>query len=183
VTELATPGEVVTGSFVGQTEGGKRGDLMLYRIFFDLDVKTESGDALVTLKSRQDAKFEFLVPSGVERYSACIRSHERQATEVLYHTFVGAKGMNHGKVTAEELQPVQDTVKGLRVVLSRMLEEQLYAAKRDATHLATNESTGRRTVAYSLLEASGLILISLVQVRFVKHLFDGNRRRSGGVLV
>ncbi len=88
---------------------------------------------------------------------------------------------------ADQLQPVRDTVRDLRSVLRQLLDEQAYQAKRDSTHLASacallrglgraqpradaapraaNESTGRRAVFYACLEAGGLVVVSLAQVR------------------
>jgi hypothetical protein len=74
-----------SGSFVGTVKGGKKGDLFVHRTFFDLEVRralrqrslqpalthwapqitSESGEMLHQVRNRQDAKFEFVMPTSV----------------------------------------------------------------------------------------------------------------------
>jgi hypothetical protein len=89
-----------SGSFVGSVEGGRRGDLFMYRTFFDLEVrpggccagawrsadaaaarslaapqiKAEDGFVLHQVRNRQDAKFEFVMPKEVRAAATTQRS-------------------------------------------------------------------------------------------------------------
>ena len=78
-----------------------------------------------------------------------------------------------------------ESMRNVRLALRQLQEEQTYQANRDAMHLAStfatrhcafssapdaaapaaNESTARRALAYSILEAVGLLAMSVGQAR------------------
>jgi|APGre2960657444_1045066.scaffolds.fasta_scaffold00144_2 hypothetical protein len=117
-----------TGSFVGTAEGAYR----TARNFFDLEVKSEDGTTLHTVRNRQDAKFEFVVPRA-GRFTACIRNYGRHAADVTYHSFVGHK-VEHDKLTSDHLGPLRNSLGTMRNTLRQLLEEQLYQENRDTMH-------------------------------------------------
>lgn len=97
---------------------------------------------------------------------------------MLYHSSVGHKLVEHDKLTTDELEPVRGRVEEMRATLRNVLEEQTYQRARDALHLALNVSTGRRSVVWALIEAAGMIGVSIAQVFVIKQLF----KDSGGGL-
>jgi len=155
------------GSFVGSATGGYR----YFRNFFDLEIKMEDGTSLYTARSRQDAKFDFVVPRA-GRFNACIRNYGRQPAEVTYSSYVGHK-VEHDKVTQDQLTPVRDAVFKMRQTLRSVLEEQRYQEHRDKALMALNESSRKRTTFWAVMEALVLVTVSVGQVFLLKRLFEG----------
>jgi emp24/gp25L/p24 family/GOLD len=156
-----------TGSFVG----GMFSSYKYFRNFFDFEIKMEDGTSLFSVRNRQDAKFDFVMPrSG--RFQACIRNYGRQPTDAAYSSYIGHRE-DHGKLTKDQLSPVRDAVFQLRQTLRSILEEQRYQENRDRAMLATTNSSGRRAVFWAVIEALVLVTISVAQVYLLKRLFEG----------
>lgn len=45
--------------------------------------------------------------------------------------------VDHGKGTADQLQPVRNTLRSVNQIMRQLLEEQKYQATRDSVHLAS----------------------------------------------
>jgi len=171
VTETATePGDLITGSYVGINAGkgvffkGMSGQV------FDMEVKSPSGEVIYNLKRKAEFKFEFHVEEE-GAHSVCFTNLGRGASDLLYHAHVGHH-VDHAKAVASQLDPMLETIRNLEEDLAELREEQIYQVEHEEAHRLTNESTNKRVVVYSILEASALIGLGLFQVMYVRRLFE-----------
>ena len=107
----------------------------------------------------------------------CLKNTARKASMVLYHAHVGHH-IDHKKAVEAQMDPLFESVENLREDIAKLREEQIFQVEKEAVHRATNESTNKRVIVFAVLEAAGLVGMSMFQVFFVRRLFDRKDMRS-----
>ncbi|XP_034692239.1 transmembrane emp24 domain-containing protein p24beta3-like isoform X2 [Vitis riparia] len=125
---------------------------------------TSPGGAIVhALKGTSGEKFEFKAPqSGT--YKFCFNNPVATPETVSFYIHVGHIPNEYDLAKDEHLDPVNVRITELREALLSVAAEQKYLKARDARHRATNESTRRRVVFYTLAEYILLAATSGLQV-------------------
>ena len=81
-------------------------------------------------------------------------------------------------VTPADMDPLEGKLQSLEWTLDKVMEEQEKFKAREAAHSDALYSTKSRITYYSLFESTVLLLLSLLQVYFVKKWFDTPSYRS-----
>ncbi|CAA0806618.1 Transmembrane emp24 domain-containing protein p24beta3 [Striga hermonthica] len=137
----------------------------------DFTVTSPAGNNVHTLKGTSGDKFEFKAPrSGM--YKFCFHNPYSTPETVSFHIHVGHIPTEHDLAKDEHLDPVNVKIAELREALGSVTAEQKYLKARDARHRRTNESTRRRVIFYTVGEYLLLVVVSGLQVVYIRGLFS-----------
>ncbi|GFP85813.1 transmembrane emp24 domain-containing protein p24beta3 [Phtheirospermum japonicum] len=137
-----------------------------------LYVTSPEGNIVHTLKGTSGDKFEFKAPKN-GLYKFCFHNnHESTPETVSFNIHTGHIPNEHDLAKDEHLDPINVRIIELREKMEYVTLEQNYLKARDISHRRTNQSTKKRVIFYTVGEYLLLVLVSGLQVVYVRRLFN-----------
>eukprot|EP00243_Klebsormidium_subtile_P008488 TRINITY_DN4039_c0_g1_i1.p1 TRINITY_DN4039_c0_g1~~TRINITY_DN4039_c0_g1_i1.p1 ORF type:complete len:214 (+),score=62.37 TRINITY_DN4039_c0_g1_i1:117-758(+) len=171
--EVANEGDIVTGSFVvldHQSAWAEQHPGM------DLGVTGPGNNHVYSTRWKVEDKFTFraLKPGP---YKFCFTNHAPAPKSVIFQVHVGHTVTPEEIAKTEHFDPLALQIGKVSEALALVVQEQAYLRAREERHRITNESTSRRVVFYSFIETAGIVSASLLQVFFLRRLFEKRGKR------
>ncbi|KAK6146029.1 hypothetical protein DH2020_019898 [Rehmannia glutinosa] len=136
----------------------------------DFTVTSPGGNTVHSLKGSTGDKYEFKAPtSGM--YKFCFHNSHSTPESVSFSIHTGHIPNQHDLAKDEHLDPINVRIAELREKLEYVTLEQNYLRARDVSHRHTNQSTRKRVIFYTVGEYLLLVVVSGLQVVYVRRLF------------
>mmetsp|Transcript_39741 Transcript_39741/g.94194 ORF Transcript_39741/g.94194 Transcript_39741/m.94194 type:complete len:199 (+) Transcript_39741:102-698(+) len=160
-------GTKVSGSFQVSTGG-----------FLDIDCKVSGPDdrAIYSVKKETEGRFTYIAhETGVYRF--CFSNVMSTVTpKTVSFTLVVGEPNKSQVAKSEHVTPLEKSVLALSEGLAQIQAEQEYMRMRERAHRNTSESTNARVLWWSLIEAGALILMSAIQIFYLRRFFETKSR-------
>jgi len=142
----------------------------------DAEVKSPAGKSVLKVELKTEGRLNF-VPSSDGIHSFCFRQHQHGNQAILSLAIRSGErdAISTQIAQKEHLSPLEESILNLARDLESVQIEQRYMRQRERAHRNTNESTNQRVLWWSFVEATALVLVSLVQIFYIKKLFETTR--------
>eukprot|EP00198_Chlamydomonas_reinhardtii_P012202 XP_001701539.1 Emp24/gp25L/p24 family protein [Chlamydomonas reinhardtii] len=154
-------------------------DLYSLQAKYDLIITSPSGTRVHETVGEPEAKFH-LVPYETGKYRFCLRLNQDKtgsryvlSREVLWDLHVGhADTHSNTNLKEHDTQSLWHYVHQVDAQLQQLRATQQYLYWRERRHRMTVESTNRRVLVYALVRNGVLVLVSMMQVLFIRRMFS-----------
>ncbi|KAG2431849.1 hypothetical protein HXX76_009342 [Chlamydomonas incerta] len=158
-------------------------DLYSLQAKYDLIITSPGGTRVHETVGEPEAKFH-LVPYETGKYRFCLRLNQDKtgsryvlSREVLWDLHVGhADSHSNTNLKEHDTQSLWHYVHQVDAQLQQLRATQQYLYWRERRHRMTVESTNRRVLVYALVRNGVLVLVSIMQVVFIRRMFSKQLR-------
>ncbi len=139
-------------------------------------VKSPSGKQLISEMQKTRGHLDFVAASE-GTHAFCFRQHTRGRSAILSLNIRSGERDSIATSIAqkEHLTPLEESILNLARDLESVQIEQRYMRQRERAHRNTSESTNQRVIQWSFFQAAALVAVSLLQIFYIKKLFETTR--------
>ncbi|KAG2454407.1 hypothetical protein HYH02_001429 [Chlamydomonas schloesseri] len=158
-------------------------DLYSLQAKYDLIITSPSGTRVHETVGEPETKFH-LMPYETGKYRFCLRLNQDKtgsryvlSREVLWDLHVGhADTHTNTNLKEHDTQSLWHYVHQVDAQLQQLRATQQYLYWRERRHRMTVESTNRRVLMYAIVRNGVLVLVSIMQVVFIRRMFTKQLR-------